>query len=93
MVMAATAIHFAELLKLQFHYDSMIDSLYITATCRFRLYFFFRCDVAVPLFSPLFDLITPFLATPMYMAHPAAPPVSPPQLVPFLSFLMVTPQR
>ena len=89
MDMAATAILYAELPELQFHYDPVIDSLYITATCHFHLYFFFRRGFAVPLFSPLFDPITPFLAIPLYMAHPAAPPVSPPtsppQVVPSLS--------
>ena len=89
MNMAATTILFTELLKLQFHYDPMIDSLYITATYHFHLYFFFHRDFAVPLFSPLFDPAAPFLAIPLYMAHPAAPSISslasPPQLVLFLS--------
>ena len=89
MDMAATVILFAELPELQFHYDFTIDSLYIIATCCFRLYFFFSRDFAAPLFSPLFDLTTAFLATPLYMAHPKAPPVSPLtsplQVVPFLS--------
>ena len=89
MDMAAIVILFAELPKLQFHYDPVIDSLYITTTCCFRLYFFFCCDSVVPLFSPLFDPATPFLAIPLYMAHPIAPPVSPPpsppNVVPSLS--------
>ena len=78
MDMAVTIILFAELPELQFHYDPVIDSLYITATCRFRLYFFFSHDFAIPLFSPLFDPATPFLAIPLHMAHPAAPPIPPP---------------
>ena len=84
--MAATTILFTELPELQFHYDPVIDSLYITATCHFRVYFFFRCDFAVPLFSPLFDPAAPFLAIPLYMAHPVGPPTSPPQLVQSLSY-------
>ena len=87
--MAVTTILFVELLELQFHYDLVIDSLYITTTYHIRLYFFFRHDFAVPLFSPLFNPTAPFLAIPLYMAHPAAlpvaPSVSPPQLVPSLS--------
>ena len=89
MDLAVIAILFVELSELQFHYDLVIDSLYITATYRFRLYFFFHRDFTVSLFSPLFDLATPFLAILLYMAHPAAPPVSPPasppQLAPSLS--------
>ena len=97
MDMAATAILFAELPELQFHYDPVIDSLYVTTTYHFHLYFFFCCDFAVPLFSPLFDPAAPFLVIPLYMAHPAAtppvsPPASPPRQFP-LSLLMVTPQR
>ena len=68
----------------------MIDSVYITGTCRFRLYFFFLRDFAVPLFHPLFDPATPFIAIPLHMAQPAPsptviPPASPPQIVPSLS--------
>ena len=77
MDMAVTTILFPEL---QFHYDPVIDSLYITATCRFYLYFFVRPDFAVRSFSPLFDTTTPFLAIPLYMAHPIAPPASSPSL-------------
>ena len=78
MDMAVTAIIFTKLLEVQFHYDPMIDSLYITVTCHFRLYFFFCRDFAVPLFSPLFDPTAPFLAIPLYMAHLVAPPAAPP---------------
>ena len=85
MDMVATAILFAELPKLQFHFNLVIDSLYIIATCCFHLYFFFHRDFVVALFSPLFDPTAPFLAIPLYMAHPAAPPISLPQLVPSLS--------
>ena len=80
--MVATVVLFAELPEFQLHNDLVIDSLSITATCRFRLYIFFRRDFAAPLFSPLFDLASPFLAIPLHMAHlvlpPAAPPVPPP---------------
>ena len=72
-------------IELQWHYDHVMDSLYMTGTCRFRLYFFFRRDFAVPLFHHLFDPTTTFLAIPLYMAHPVPPPASLPQIVPSLS--------
>ena len=84
MDMAATAILFIKFPELQFHLDSMIDSVCITGTCCFILYFFFHRDFAIPLFHPLFDPTTPFITIPVYMAHPAAPvppPASPPQVV------------
>ena len=86
-------ILFIELPNLQFHIDPMIDSVYITGTCRFRLYFFFHRDFAVPLFHLLFGPTVPFIVIPLHMAQPAPPPVpltatpptSPPQVVPSLS--------
>ena len=38
------------------------------------LFFFFRCDFAVPLTHPLFDPTAPYIAIPLYMAHPFPPP-------------------
>ena len=87
-------ILFAELPKLQLHFDPVLDSIYITATCHVRYYIFFRRAFVVPLFSPLFDLVVPFLAVPLHMVHPVtpdtaplavvatSPPASPPQIVP-----------
>ena len=89
MDMAAIVVLFAELPELQLHLDPVLDSIYITATCCVRLYIFFHRDFAVPLFNPLFDLVTPFLAILLHMDHTAAPPTtptSPPQVVPSLSF-------
>ena len=93
MDMAVMVILFTELPEFQLHYDHVIDSLYITATCRGHLYIFFRQDFVVPLFHPLFNLATPFLILPLHMAHPkeppavppVSPPASPPQVVPSLS--------
>ena len=91
--MAVTTILFIEFPELQIHLNPMIDSMYITRNCHFRLYFFFRRDFVVPLSHPLFDPAAPFLAILLYMAHPtpplaalaASPPTSPPQVVPSLS--------
>ena len=90
---AAMAILFIEFLDLQFHIDPMIDSVYITGTCYFRLYFFFHRDFVIPFSHPLFDPAAPFIAIPLYMAHPVpplaapvvTPPISSPQVVPSLS--------
>ena len=84
MDMAATIILFAEMPGLQWHYDYVIESLYMTATCQFRLYIFFHWDFVVPLFSLLFDPVAPFLAISLHMAHPipphqVQPPVAPPR--------------
>ena len=70
-------ILFIEFPDLQFHIGPMIDSVYITGTCSFRLYFFFCRDFAVPLSYPLFDPAAPFIAISLHMAHPAPPPVAP----------------
>ena len=94
MDMAATTILFIKFLELQFNLDLVIDSVYITDTYHFRLYFFFRRDFVVPLSHPLFDPAAPFIAIPLHMAHPVAlaatppqaAPASPPQVVPSLSF-------
>ena len=71
MKMDVTTILFIEFPDLQLHYDPMFDSLYITGTCHFRLYFFFRRDSVVPFFHPLFDLATPYIAITLHVAHPA----------------------
>ena len=75
--MDAMAVLFITFPDLQFHYDPMFDSLYITGTCHFRLYFFARRDFAVPLFHPLFDLTAPYIAISLQVAYPAPPAVSP----------------
>ena len=84
--MAVTTILFIEFLKLQFHLDPVIDSVYIIGTCHFHLYFFF---CMVPLSHPLFDPTIPFIAILVHMAHlvasPVPPPTSPPQVVASLS--------
>ena len=97
MGMAVMAILFNEFPELQFHLDPVLDSVYITGTCHFCLYFFFHRDFAIPLSHPLFDPATAFIAIPLHMAHPVAsaaapppaapmsPPASPPQVVSSLS--------
>ena len=90
MDIAATIILFVEMPELQWHYNHVIDSLYLTATYQLCLYIFFHRDFVVPLFSPLFDLVSPFLAIPLYITHPippsVAPPATPPQLAHPASF-------
>ena len=90
MDIAATIILFVEMPELQWHYNHVIDSLYMTATCQLCLYIFFHRDFVVPLFSPLFDPASPFLAILLYIAHPippsVAPPTTPPQLAHPTSF-------
>ena len=93
MEQAATDILFIEFPDLQFYIDLVIDSVYITGTYRFCLYFFFHRDFTVLLSHPLFDPTAPFIAIPLYMALPApppappmaTPPTSPPQVVPSLT--------
>ena len=58
---AVIAILFIKFPNLQFHIDPVIDSVYITGTCHFRLYFFFCKDFGVPLSHPLFDPAAPFI--------------------------------
>ena len=89
--MAVTIIRFAKMPKLQWHYDHVINSLYVTTTCRFHLYIFFHLDFVVPLFSPLFYPTTLFLVISLYMAysiplHQVPPPAAPPQLAHPISF-------
>ena len=72
----ATIVLFIEFLDLQLHYDPMFCSLYMTGTCRFCFYFFFHRDFVVPLFHPLFDLTTPYIAIALHVAHPAPPPAA-----------------
>ena len=101
MDQVTTRVLFIEFPELYFHIDLYLDSIYISGICRFRFYFFFYRDFVVPLTHPQFDLSTPYIAIPLYMAHlfppptavaapaipPAAPsiPTSPPQVVPSLS--------
>ena len=90
-----TDILFIEFPDLHFHLDLVIDSVYIAGSFRFRFYFFFRRDFAIPLTHPLFDPSVPYIAIRMYMAHPfppltavaatVVPPVSPHQRVPSIS--------
>ena len=90
----ATVVLFIEFPNLQFHYDPMFDSLYITGACHLCLYFFARRDFVVPLFHLLFDPTAPYLSISLQVAHSAplaAPlatppaPASPPQVVPSFS--------
>ena len=92
------SILFIEFPDLHFHLDLVIDSVYIAGSYRFHFYFFFCKDFAVPLSHPLFDPSAPYIAIPLYMAHPfppppppaavaatIVPPASPPQQVPSIS--------
>ena len=95
MANAAAGVLFIEFSKLHIHLDPFIDSMYISGSCRFRLYFFFHCDFAIPLMHPLFDPAAQYITIPLYLAHPfppppaaavtAAPPAPPPQQVPSIS--------
>ena len=67
---AATIVFYAEVLEWQWHYNLALDSVYLMTTARFHLYVFFHRAFVVPLYSPLFDLTTPYLVVPLYMAHP-----------------------
>ena len=62
VMMDATALFFMEFSDLQFHFDPMFDSLYISGACHFHLYFFGGRDFVVPLFHPLFNSATPYIA-------------------------------
>ena len=93
MDQVVTSVLFIEFPDLQFYIEPVIDSVYITGTCHFRLYFFFLRSFAIPLFHLLFVPAAPFVAIPLHMAQLApplappagAPPASPPQVVPSLS--------
>ena len=98
MANATTGALFIEFPELHIHLDPFIDSVYISGSCHFRLYFFFRRDFVVPLMHPLFDPIALYIVIiPLYMAHPfppppavaalatPSPPASPPQQVPSIS--------
>ena len=86
---AATGVLFLEFPNPHFHLDPVLDTVYIAGSCCFRFYFFFHRDFVVPLTHPLFDPSAPYIAIPIYMAHPfltlaaaaapAAPLASPPQ--------------
>ena len=87
---------FIEFPDLQFHHDPMFDSLYITGTCHFRLYFFACRDFAVSLFHLLFDPAAPYIAIPLTWSiqqpqphhhqhlphHPGLFPPYPPRVIP-----------
>ena len=62
VTMDMTAVLFIEFPNLQFHFDLMFDSLYITGACRFCLYFFGNRDFVFPLFHPLFNPAKPYIA-------------------------------
>ena len=62
VMMDVMVVLFIEFPDLQFHYDLMFDSLYITSSCHFHLYFFAYRGFAVPHFHPLFDLAAPYIA-------------------------------
>ena len=91
MANATMGILFIEFPDLHIHLDPFIDSMYIIGSCRFRLYFFFHCDFAVPLTHPLFDPSPPYIAIPLYMAHPFPPP--PTTAVPVAAPLASSPQQ
>ena len=92
---AAIGVLFIEFPDLHFHLDLILDSVHIAGSCHFRFYFFFHRDFIVPLTHPLFDPSTPYIAIPLYIAHPfpppaaatapVAPPTSPLQQVPSIS--------
>ena len=73
---AATGVLFLEFLDLHFHLDPVLDSVYIAGSCRFRFYFFFSRDFTVPLSHPLFDPTAPYVAIPIYVAHPFPSPAA-----------------
>ena len=70
MVNTAIGVLFIEFPELHIHLDPFIDSVYISGSCRFRLYFFFCRDFAVPLMHPLFDLVAPISPSPcIWLIH------------------------
>ena len=75
MANAATGILFIEFPELHIHLDLFLDSVYISGSCHFRLYFFFHRDFAVPFMHPLFNPAAPYITIPLYMAHPFPPPL------------------
>ena len=84
----AAMVFFAEVPEWHWHYDSFMNSLYLTITSPVCLYIFFQWAFAAPVFSPLFDPTAPFLGVPLYMAHPdpvpthhAQPPTVPPHSI------------
>ena len=84
--MDVTVVLFVEFPNLQFHYDPIFDSLYITGACHFCLYFFAHKDFVILLVHPLFDLAAPYIAISLQVAHPVPPALaSPLQVVPSFS--------
>ena len=73
---AVTSVLFLEFPDLHFHLNPVLDSVYITGSYRFRFYFFFSIDFAIPLSHPLFDPTIPYVAISIYVAHPFSPPAA-----------------
>ena len=76
MAMAAI-VFFAEVPEQQRHYDPVLDSLYLMASSRFRLYLFFQRSFAVSILCPFFNPEAPFDGIPLYMVYPEAAPTQP----------------
>ena len=70
MQQVATGVFFLEFPDQHFHLDLIMDSVYIAGTCRFRFYFFFHRDFAIPLTHPLFDPSTPYIVIPTIYGTP-----------------------
>ena len=88
MANAATGILFIEFPELHIHLDPFLDLVYILGSFHFRLYFFFCCDFAIPLymahpFPPLPTAAAP--AAPVAPAPAVASLASPPQQVSSIS--------
>ena len=73
---AAIRVLFIEFPELYFHIDPYLDSVYTSGNCRFHFYFFLLQDFDVPLAHPQFDPSAPYIAIPLYMAHPFPPPAA-----------------
>ena len=82
---AAMGILFIKFPDLHLHLDPILDSVYIAGSCYFHFYFFFSRDFVIPLTHPLFDPTAPYIAIPIYMAHPFPPPAAAPATSPVAS--------
>ena len=71
---AVTGVLFLKFPDLHFHLEHVLDFVYIAGSCRFRFYFFFHRDFAVPLTHPMFDPSAPYITIPLYLEHPFPPP-------------------
>ena len=69
--MAAIVI-FVKVFEWQWHYDPVLDFLYLMASSCFRLYIFFYCSFVVSVLWPFFDPEAPFNGIPLFMAYSAA---------------------